>query len=281
MTSCHHGHSLQQNNLKHAIDVLRTNPEIAVIEIDFVQIGDNFISSHDYNEENIKNGSTLLEWVQEIVIKQEKILWIDIKSHVDFMAYCCCCDMRFKFDCGALFRVLARIYKTVKKKVQENVWLSCQDGEIRNALIRYNNRIDVRFRWTIATDIPFVYSYAVNMCQYVLPSTLCNWVQDRAFADLLLYDFDATRIYGDVPVVVCIDQSFFPLVERLVKFIEDSTIPLGSTIVLYTFENRAIQEPITINGYDVIMQYDYVPQIRKKYRPPRAPQQRLNKSKSF
>ena len=282
ITSCHHGHSTQQNNLKHAIDVLKTNPEIGVVEIDFVQVGDNFISSHDYVEENIKNGSPLIEWVKEVAIKRNRVLWVDIKSHVDFMAYCCCCDMRFKFDCAALFRVLAVIYKTLEVRVQDKVWLSCQDKEIRDSFIKYNNRLKPNFRWTIATDIPFVYSYAVSMCKHVFPSTMYNWVQDRAFADLLIYDFDATRIYENVPVVVCIDQSFFAQVERLIKFIEDSTIPLGSKIVLYTFDRATVEQAIVIPGYEIIMQYDYLPQVRKKYRPPRVAQQhRLNKSKSF
>jgi len=276
MTSCHHGHSLQQNNLKQAIEVLKTNREIGVVEIDFVQVGDDFVSSHDYTQEGIQNGSTLLEWIQEGVVNRGKILWVDIKSHVDFTAYFCCCDMRFKFDCRALFRALGQIYKRLKQRLQDNVWLSCQDREIRDAFIRENNRLKACNRWTIATDIPFVYSYAVNACRYVFPTSMYNWLQDRAFADLLNYDFDATRIYLDRPVVVCIDQSFFPSVERLIKFIEDSTIPLGSKVILYTFSKE--QPPIVVPGYEIIMQYDYVPQIRKKHRQPFI---QPNKSKSF
>jgi len=276
MTSCHHGHSLQQNNLRQALEVLATNPEIAVVEIDFVQVGDDFVSSHDYTQENITNGSPLCKWIEEVVVKRDKVLWVDIKSRIDFMAYCCCCDMRFKFDCAALFNVLARIYKTFKRRLQDKVWLSCQEKEVRDGLIRRNNRLDARHRWTVATDIPFVYSYAVNACRYVLPSSLSNWLQDRVFADLLVYDFDATRIYADTAIVVCIDRSFFPDVERLARFIEDSTIPLGSKIILYTFERT--QPAITVAGYEIIMQYDYVPQIRKKHRVPRV---QFNKSKSF
>lgn len=254
---------------------MRTNPQIRVMEIDFVQVGDDFVSSHDYGAENIKNGSPLLQWIEYVVIKHKKILWIDVKSHVDFMAFCCCCDMRFKFDCRALFRVLARICKTLQQRLQDRVWLSCQDKEVRQSFITLNNRLDPRYQWIVTTDLPFVYSYAVSACRYLLPMPLYLWLQDRAFLQFLNYDFEATRISEQAPIVVCIDQSFFPSTERLIRFIEDSTIPLGSIIVLYTFENT--QTPIIIRGYEIIMQYDYVPQIRKKARP--RPQ--LNKSKSF
>lgn len=284
MTSCHHGHSLHQNNLKEALQVIRTNEEIRIVEIDFVQVGDDFISSHDYKPENIANGSPLLEWIRKVVVERDIILWIDIKSHVDFTAFCCgCCDMRFKLDFRALFTVLARICKTLERKVQDRVWLSCQDRDVCDSIIRFNNsRLKPANRWTVVTDIPFVYSYAVNACRYVLPSLVYNWLQDRVFTELKEHDFERTRIYSNLPIVVCIDKSFFATNERIIQFVEESSIPLGSLIVLYTFEEPT--EPITIQGYEIIMQYDYVPkelqQIRKKRsRPPQRGT--LNKSKSF
>lgn len=279
MTSCHHGHVEHQNNLRQAIDVIRTNPDIRIVEIDFIQLGDEFISSHDYVAENISNGSPLLEWVRKVVIERKKILWIDLKSHVDFMAFCCC-DIRFKLDCNALFKTLSGICRILDMRVQDKVWLSCQDLEVREALVRCNRRLKPENKWTIVTDIPFVYSYAVNACQYVLPSIFYNWLQDRVFAELCQYDFNRTRIYANVPIIVCIDKSFFATTERLTKFIEDSTIPLGSTIVLYTFERT--EPPILISGYDIIMQYDYLPIARKKPKPSEQ-QQRvlLTKSKPF
>ncbi len=279
MTSCHHGDSAHPNNLGQAIEVIRCTPEIGILEIDFVQVGDDFISSHDYVAENIKNGSPLLQWIEQVVVKRGKTLWIDVKSHVDFMTLCgCFCgDIRFKFDCRALFSMLAKICNTLKQRVQHKVWLSCQDKEVRESFIRYNRRLKPINRWTIVTDIPFVYSYAVNACQYLLPNTFYSWIQDRAFHDFLTYNFEVTRIYADVPVVVCIDRSFFATNERIIRFVEDSTIPLGSIVVLYTFPKT--EAPIVIPGYEIIMQYDYTPiaRVRRKV----MPCVQLNKSKSF
>lgn len=277
MTSCHHGDCAKQNNLGQAIEVTRAHPEIEILEIDFVQVGDDFISSHDYVAENIKNGSPLIQWIHQMVVKRKKTLWIDIKSHVDFMAFCCCCDMRFKFDCRALFNTLAKICNTLKRRVQPHVWLSCQDREVREAFISYNKRLEPINKWTIVTDIPFVYSYAVNACQYLLPSALYHWIQDRAFTGFLEYDFEMARIAVDVPLIVCIDRSFFATNERIVRFVEESTIPLGSVILLYTYPKT--EAPIVIQGYRVVMQYDYTAQDRTRRKA--LPDVQLNKSKPF
>ena len=281
MTSCHHGHAEHQNNLRHAIDVIRTNPDIQIVEIDFVQVGDDFVSSHDYAPENISNASPLLEWVRKVVVERKKILWVDLKSHVDFIAFCCfCCDTRFKLDCKALFKVLARICRTLGTRVQDKVWISCQDSDVREALIRCNRPLKAENKWTVVTDIPFVYSYAVNACQYIIPSSMYNWLQDRVFAELCQFDFERARIFVDVPIIVCIDKSFFVNTERLAHFIEDSTIPLGSTIVLYTYD--VTEPPVQVIGYNIIMQYNYVTIERKK---PRTTEQQqlalLSKAKNF
>ncbi len=285
MTSCHHGHSLYPNNLKEAINVIRTNEEIRIVEIDFIQVGDDFVSSHDYTAEGIANGSPLIDWVRKVVIERDAILWIDLKSHLDFTAFCCgCCDMRFKVDWRLLFTVLARICKILQRKIQDKVWISCQEKDVCNSIIRFNNtRLKAVNRWTVVNDIPFIYSYAVNAVRSILPSTVYNWLQDSVFTQLKEYNFERTRIFSNLPIVVCIDKSFFSCTERIIQFVEDSTIPLGSRIVLYTFERT--EPPILIQGYDIVMQYDYLPlqleqPIRKKRRP-LLPQRRteLNKSK--
>lgn len=250
MTSCHHGDSLCENNLARALDVLESNREIRVFEIDFVQVGDDFISSHDYSRENIANGSTLKEWIRAIVLTKKKILWIDIKSHVDFLAFTCC-DTRFKFDCRPLLKALARICKETKRRLQDNVWISCQDSEIRNALIHYNNtRIkEERDRWLIATDIPYVSSY---VCKLLLPESVFGWVNEWMFSNTFMeLDYTSSRA-----LIVCIDHTFFSNDAKLIDFIEQSTIPPGSTIVLYTYKKHRAT-PIKALGYKIIMQYDY------------------------
>ena len=250
MTSCHHGDASCQNNLARAKDVLERNREIKVIEIDFVQVGDDFISSHDYSRENIANGSTLREWIHAIVLRRKKILWIDIKSHVDVIALGCC-NTRFKFDCAPLLKALARLCRETKRRLQDHVWLSCQDSEVRSALIHYNNtRItDENKRWLIATDIPYVPSY---ICKLFLPQSVFTWVNEWMFSDTFMeLDYTSSRA-----LIVCIDRTFFSSDEKLIDFIEQSTIPPGSTIVLYTFEEHRLT-PIDVLGYKIIMQYDY------------------------
>ena len=254
MTSCHHGDVQCQNNLAQAIRVMQKYSAIKVMEIDFVQVGDDFVSSHDYSADSIKNGAPLRKWVEQVVLKRKKILWLDLKSHIDFFAFTCC-DVRFKFDCRQLFRVLAAICNETKQRLQDRLWLSCQDCEVRETLIRYNNRLKERHRWIIATDIPYVYSYA---CKYLLPLSAYSWIHDHVFSYFKEYDFTTTTVGVEFnkPPVVCIDHSFFPSDTKLIQFIEQSTIPPGSTILLYTFQSHDYP-PIEVLGYTIIMQYDY------------------------
>lgn len=250
MTSCHHGHADHQNNLARAADVLkRHDDEIGVIEIDFVNVRDDFISSHDFSVTNIKAGSSLIDWVKLVVVKHEKVLWIDLKSHHDFLGLFCC-DTRFKTDCKLLFKVLSRIRKIVKRRIESHVWISCQDSDVKDQLVRFNNNSHSRGRWIIVNDIPFVGNY---LQQYVLP---LGWLTRSMTSTFREYDFSETTSLANPNPVVCIDRLFFATTQKLIDFIEDSSIPLGATVLLYTF--GADQEPLHIEGYEIIMQYDYV-----------------------
>lgn len=250
MTSCHHGHADHQNSLAHAKAVLKAHHrEIGVMEIDFVNVRDNFVSSHDFSQTSIEAGSSLLDWVKLVVVRYEKVLWIDLKSHHDFLGLFCC-DVRFKTDCKLLFEVLDRIRRTVKRRIETHIWISCQDSAVHDQLVRYNNNSLGHNRWIIANDIPFVGSY---LQQYILPRV---WLTHTMHSEFREYDFNETTCVSNPNPVVCIDRSFFTSTQRLIDFIEDSSIPLGATVLLYTFE--ASQEPIRIEGYEIIMQYDYV-----------------------
>lgn len=262
MTSCHHGHARYENNLHHAIRVMNTQTEIKVMEIDFVHVGDDFISSHDYKSENIENGAPLSEWVEEVIIRREKILWLDLKSHVDSMAILCvCCDMRFKFDCRHLFKVLATLCNKTKRRLQDKIWLSCQDKEVLDSLIRLNTRLKGTLKWTIVTDIPFVFSYACKYLNEWLPISAYTWIYSYFVSHFLEYDFTEAST-GFTDLVVCIDHTFFPSDTTLIKFIEESTIPPGAIILLYTYERT--HSPIKIMGYNIIMQYDYTTAQRRR-----------------
>lgn len=248
MTSCHHGHADYQNNLIRAKDVLkRHHTEIGVMEIDFVNVRDDFVSSHDFSASNINAGSPLIDWIKLVVLKYEKILWIDLKSHHDFLGLFCC-DVRFKTDCKLLFDVLSRIRRTTRHRIETNIWISCQDSDVKDQLVRHSGLANNR--WIIVNDIPFVGSY---LQQYVLPRDWLTRLMLSVFRD---YDFEATISLHNPHPVVCIDRSFFVTLQKLIAFIEDSSIPLGSTVLLYTFD--ATEEPFQIEGYNLIFQYDYV-----------------------
>lgn len=267
MTSCHHGHARFENNLHHAVRVMNTQSEIRVLEIDFVHVGDDFISSHDYKAENVESGSSIAEWVEEVIIKRDKILWIDIKSHIDPIAFMfVCCDMRFKFDCRHLFKVLATLCNKTRRRLQDNVWLSCQDSEVQESLLRLNRTLKGNLKWTIVTDMPFVYSYACKYLNEWLPLGLSTRIHDYVVSYFLDYDFGGVTT-GFTDVIVCIDHTFFPSDASLIQFVENSTIPPGAIIVLYTYERT--HPRIKIMGYEVIMQYDYTTaQMRRKPRQP-------------
>lgn len=250
MTSCHHGHADHQNSLKKATDVLkRHDAEIGFMEIDFVNVRDNFISSHDFSQTNIDAGSALIDWVKLVVVKHEKVLWIDLKSHHDFLGLFCC-DTRFKTDCKLLFKVLSRIRKIVKRRIETHIWISCQDSDVKDQLVHFNNNSHSRNRWIVVNDIPFVGNY---LQQYILPH---GWLTRMMINTFREYDFGETASVLKPHPVVCIDRSFFATTQKLIDFIEDSSIPLGATVLLYTFE--ADQQPLHIEGYVIIMQYDYV-----------------------
>ena len=262
MTSCHHGHARYENNLYHAIRVMNTQTEIKVMGIDFIHVGDDFVSSHDYSTENIENGASLGEWVEEVIIRRDKILWLDLKSHVDPIAIMCvCCDMRFKFDCRHLFKVLATLCNKTKRRLQDKIWLSCQDKEVRDSLVRFNTRLKGSLRWNVVTDIPFVNNYACKYLNDWLPINAYALIYSYVVSYFLEYDFtDASTGFTDL--VVCIDQCFFPCDSTLTKFIEESSIPPGATILLYTYERT--HPSIRIMGYNIIMQYDYTTAQRRR-----------------
>ena len=98
-------------------------------------------------------------------------------------------------------------------------------------------------------------------------------------SNFLEYDF-AGMATGFTDVIVCIDHTFFPSDASLIQFVENSTIPPGAVIVLYTYERT--HPRIKIMGYEVIMQYDYTTaQLRRKCRPPLLQDVTNNKTHSL
>lgn len=245
-SSCHHGDVLRQNNLVAVKNLLQNDPthRIAILEIDFIDRLTDIVSSHDRTPENIADGSPLADWVKVVVHKHGRILWCDIKAQVDFMTMVMFCNDTLLFDCKLLFDVLNKLRHQYRKqlKLEEFIYLSCQHPSVHTQLVRLNEHSENMNRWTIISDMPHVNQYIPRYLS--LPDSSVNsYVQDY----FKHYDFGTT--------IVCIDISFFATTSELVKFIEDSRIPLQSTVLLYTFP--LTQPPIKIPGYTVIMQYDY------------------------
>src|SRR5688572_13869861 len=77
--SAHHGYINYENQLAPTLELFANHPHIGLVEIDFIHHHGEFISSHDYDEENIALGSTLEQWMEHI-IRLNKMLWVDIKD---------------------------------------------------------------------------------------------------------------------------------------------------------------------------------------------------------
>ena len=90
--SCHHGNSSNPNNLGKALEVIDLYKEIDIVEVDFVYMCKQFVSSHDYDVKSvIENSSPIHEWIYEIIIKRRRILWIDIKENWSLLFQCLSC----------------------------------------------------------------------------------------------------------------------------------------------------------------------------------------------
>ena len=240
----HHGNIENENVLQDARLLLREQPEIDMMEIDFVAVGGDYISAHDYSEELVGRGSTLSEWVHFLCVEQRRILYVDLKAQLNALTIFCSGHVVLKFDCEAFYLTLnnlrKRLQRTHQFDIRPFIWLSCQEQEVKAEL----KRLNYNQCWRIITDIPYVSQY---IWRYVLPSLLQPALDYYIYEHFLDYDFSEGE-------VISIDRSFFS--ERgLRELVETSRIPLGSTLILYAYERS--HEPIHIEHYHVIMLYDY------------------------
>lgn len=241
----HHGDYDRQNNLASARVIMKENPEIDIYEIDFIDFKSTFTSSHDYEMHNIDNGSPLKSWIEEVCVRNKKILYVDLKVDVNLAYIFWWGSVEWKFDCRRLFKELEKLRKRYKKKnainICDYIWLTSQDFDVVKKLNSIN-KFDEHNKWKCIIDAPYVNYYIL---QYAMPSCMMNLLGNRTYNDFLTYDFDCD--------IVALDYSFFH--ENIRSFVESSTIKPGSTIVLYSFELGT--EPIKIPGYHIIMTYNY------------------------
>jgi hypothetical protein len=243
--SCHHGDIQNENNFDAIKRLLKKdkNREIGIIEIDFVYRHDRIISSHDYTEENILHGTDIEEFIQFIVVEQKRILWCDIKSHLDFFSLLSC-DARLLFDYQLLFSILNRTKEDTPVEIEKYIFLSSQDKTVEDYLRRMNETEECRGRWQVISDIPYQTHYITRYFGLSFATETVNRYVQEYFTNCA---FTAN--------VVCIDRSFFNTVDDLIYFIETSAIPKETVLILYTFPLS--HKRIKIEGRVVIMQYDY------------------------
>ena len=237
--SCHHGDIHHQNNLARVERLIETYPEIDIYEIDFISLDDKIISSHDYDMNVIKQGSTLDEWVRVVVLAHKKILWLDIKEN---LALYCACGFE-KFDHRALFRALQKVRDAATMDLTPYIWIGCQDVTLRYKIFKKNAKLAQP--WQMILDMPTVSSY---IAQRVTPTWARCYLRE-AVCD----DFRATT-YEKFPII-SIDQSFFQSRDEIKEFIRSLGLSSQMVIVLNSFDRSVA--PITMKNHYIVMQYDY------------------------
>ena len=224
--SCHHGLTNFHNELIPTIELLKKNNEIDIIEIDFVYYNHTFISSHDYNNQMIKKGHSIREWITHI-IDLNKILWIDLKD----------CTLSIFFNhtsqCNVieLFKELNNIELTYKN-LKNHIIIGCQYVNIYKQLLLYNTG------FTIIQDLPHDQSYIIDQ---MIP-----------FKNIVGYmTFDIIKTIPIDNSIIAIDKSFFDD-KQLLDIINNINC---DTIIIYNYKYNDIL-PI-FNNKHIIYQYDY------------------------
>ena len=219
-TSCHHGDSQFENQLEPA--KLLTNYDM--IEIDFVYHQGQFISSHDYDE-SIQKGSLLKDWI-DFIIKEDKILWIDLKDDPVSIFL----PQFSKLDIVALIYQLDQ-YKLIYDQLEEHVLISCQYHTI------YEQLMNLDSSYTIIRDLPKDKFYVMDI---LIPDFLTSQAK-------LLMTPEITLDIGHSKIVA-IDQQFFTD-ETLMDFINHCF----DVIIVYTYkQTKYIQ-----SEKHIIYQYDF------------------------
>lgn len=243
--SCHHGDIDRQNNLEAASLIMQENPDIDIMEIDFVLYNKELISSHDYSTEGILNGASLIEWVDLVILKHSHMLWIDLKPQALGLGTFLESWSTAKEEAIVLFGILREARERYRPvlDIRDFIMITSQD----RAIIKEIERLNEGNEWRIVADIPHLQSY---IWQYILPVGMQEQLNDAVFEYFVKqYDFSAHS-------VVAIDKSFFGhSLRRVFQFVRASTIKEGSTLILYNF---AHDDPVVRSKYyDVVMQYDF------------------------
>lgn len=217
--SCHHGKLGYENQLKYA--QLLTDYDI--IEIDFVYYNNQYVSSHDYEEENINKGSLLKNWI-DFVIENDKVLWIDLKDD-NISVFL---PQLSKLNVNALIDTLDKLNY---KNLDQFIIISCQYHNIYEQLLNLSS-------YTIMRDLPKDILYVMDM---LIPEFLNYHTKELIITEI-------ENDVGDASIIA-IDQQFFT-VDELSIFVNQC---LAKIIIIYTFESPIILK----SDKHIIYQYNY------------------------
>lgn len=214
--SSHHG---VDNQLQETMKLLDQNPNIDMLEIDFVCINDEYISSHDYSDENVSKGSKLEDWVNEIV-KRNKVLWLDLKDETVSIFF-----NLSKLNMTALGVKLFQLYSKYPQ-VLDLVMVGCQYS------YAYNNLISMNLPFKIVNDLPKDTAYVAD---YV-SANISQWLAG-----------ESVKIVNDD--IVALDRKFFPDLKKVVDELK------AETIIIYNYEPE--EEFVIETKKHVIYQFSF------------------------
>jgi hypothetical protein len=226
--SAHHGYINFENQLAPTLELLTEHPEIHIVEIDFIYHDGNFISSHDYSDENIALGSTIEEWVR-CIINTDKTLWIDVKD-----SFFSIWSKKFiKFDTIAFYEHLSRL-ELEFPKLKNHILIGCQYKHTYKRLVKHNTG------HRIIHDTPPDYAYVLNKVfgLSLIKSSIHNIILDEL---------------NGVDGIVCLDRTFFDNTNELNIFIQSLT---NSVIIIYSYDLTDFDLP-NVEGKHIIYQYNY------------------------
>ena len=231
-TSAHHGCINHDNELLPALILLDDNPGIGMVEIDFVYHNNTFISSHDYTYENMMKGSSLDEWIDNI-IPLGKIIWIDIKDKIVSIPF----SELITVDVAKLYEYLDEL-KIKYPNLNDHILLSCQYVNVQAELVRLNTG------YTIVHDVPWDYAYVLKE---IMPlSVIKAYIHDNMI-----------KYLKEKSGIVCIDQTFFETSTELYDFVMKLK---QKTIILYSYEkdDDIIDTSFKFPDKHIIYQYNFV-----------------------
>jgi len=231
--SCHHGSQKLENNLLATIQVLNQYTNIDIIEIDFIFHNNEYISAHDV--EQVKYGSKLVEWVDEIM-KRDKILWLDLKdTQLSFFI-----NSYSSLNVDILFNILNNLNKKYKFLTQ-HILIGCQYIHVYEQLIKQS-------KFTIIRDLPRDKIYVLDA---ITPNQYLTNLEDIVYNSIIEDCNNINNNINNINNIIAIDKKFFTK-EGLINLLKNIN---SNIIIVYNFQQT--DEIPFIHNKKIIYQYDY------------------------